>query len=100
MNHDTTSTALTGNTWTKIAEYASSPPKIVGIKNLSTSANVAKILVKPNNINADPTDEEGFTVEVGELRPITKLVSGGGDGLITEVWGKSAGATVEVNEDG
>lgn len=99
MNHEPTSTALTGSAWIKAAEFTENPPKSVFIKNLATSGAVAKVLVKPNHIAADPTDQDGFTLEVGERVSIAKMVRGGGDGLIEEVWAKSSGATVEVGED-
>jgi len=104
MNHAVTRTAITSDTWTKVAEFTSNQPKGISVQNLASSLNDAQILVKPNNaesIETDPDDgsDIGWTLSAGASKSYFKAKSGGGDGMITQVWARSAGATVEVTED-
>lgn len=102
MAHEPNSVALADSEWTLIKEFTSNPPKSVAVKNLSTSAGSAEILVMPMHVETAPEaagTEDGWPLAPGEEKSFFDAVARGGDGRITAVYGKSSGATVHVAVD-
>ncbi len=90
------STALSGDTWTKIFDRESDgAARALLLRSLSTSANNIEVLSSPNTTEdpGTPTgSQDAYTLEPGAELPIAAGL--GVDGAIDEVWARSSGATL------